>query len=408
MKKKVIWCISKYATPPKYGYGARLYYIAKEFIKFDTEVLLIGSDSLHLATFPQTDSKYNYENIEGVPYLWIKTRKFKKTASIQRLVSWIDFEHKLCKLNLKQFNIPDVVIISSLSLLTINYGLYIKKKYNCKLVFEIRDIHPLYLTEEFGVSKWNPYIMYLRRIEKKGYRKSDLIVGTMPNLKQHVYESIKQEKNVIHSPIGIPEIWQNGIVKNTEIDKLFPTDNKFIVGYAGSMGVSNNLEAFIQAIKEMSKETEIHFVLVGSGDLREKYIEEFTGYKNVTIGPRISQKDIPYFLSKCDVLYLSGQKSKVWDYGQSLTKLIDYMMASKPVIASYSGYESMLNEANSGTFIPVGESKPIINSIMFYKRMNKSERDLYGLRGRKWVLKNRDYSDIAKSYYDEINKLFDK
>ena len=42
------------------------------------------------------------------------------------------------------------------------------------------------------------------------------------------------------------------------------------------------------------------------------------------------------------------QKSKVWDYGQSMNKIVDYMMAGKPVVASYSGYPSMLNEAGSG------------------------------------------------------------
>ena len=40
--------------------------------------------------------------------------------------------------------------------------------------------------------------------------------------------------------------------------------------------------------------------------------------------------------------------------GSLSNKLIDYMMAGKPVVASYSGYQSMLNEANAGLFVPAG------------------------------------------------------
>lgn len=53
-------------------------------------------------------------------------------------------------------------------------------------------------------------------------------------------------------------------------------------------------------------------------------------------------------LSHADVLYLSTFNSKVWNYGQSLNKLIDYMVAARPIIASYSGYRSMVDESGAG------------------------------------------------------------
>ena len=59
--------------------------------------------------------------------------------------------------------------------------------FKTKLVFEVRDIWPLTLTEEGGFSSLNPLIIILRAIELVGYRFSDLVVGTMPGLKkQHL------------------------------------------------------------------------------------------------------------------------------------------------------------------------------------------------------------------------------
>ena len=37
-------------------------------------------------------------------------------------------------------------------------------------------------------------------------------------------------------------------------------------------------------------------------------------------------------LSRCDLLYFSVHVSTVWKYGQSLNKVIDYMLAGKPVV----------------------------------------------------------------------------
>ena len=406
MSKKSIWCISKYASPPRYGVGARLFYVASEFCNIGADVILISSDSNHLAKYPQSSHIYNYEKMDQLSHIWIKTYKYKKSASLRRFISWIDFELKLFLLKLEQFKKPDVIIISSLSLSTIVYGIYLKKKYKCKLIFEIRDIYPLTLTEEFGVSKFHPVVICLGILERIGYRHADIIVGTMPNLKQHVKHITKEDKDVFYSPIGINQVWKQECVVNKKIDSLFPIGDCFFVGYAGSMGVSNALMPFANAIEKMAMEKKVHFVLVGDGDLKEEIKKQLGTLNNVTIGDKIPQNDIPYFLSKCDLLYLSTHDSKIWDYGQSMNKLIDYMMAGKPVVASYSGFPSMLNEANSGVFIPTGDVNSIICAINKFRSMSKEERIDYGLRGKLWVENNHNYSEISQKYYEKILELF--
>jgi len=406
MKKITVWCISKYASPPQYGVGARLFYIVKEFSNMGLNVLLISSDANHLAKYPHTGKIYNFEKYDDLSHIWINTYKYSQSASLKRFISWFDFEYKLFRLDRSKLKKPDVVIVSSLSLFTILYGIFLKKIYNCKLVLEIRDIYPLYLVEEFGVNKWNPMVLLMGFLEKIGYKKADLIVGTMPNLKEHVQEIISKEKDVFHAPIGIPEFWSKEIIPSNAIDSLFPKTSQFVVGYAGSMGITNALDPFIEAIEKLSTERDIYFVLVGDGDLKPTYIERLSGLPNVKIGPKINQNDIPYFLSKCDLLYFSTPDSKVWKYGQSLNKLIDYMMAGKPIVASYSGYPSMLNEANAGIFIPTGDPDAIVKAIYYFKNMSPDERNLYGSRGKKWVEENHSYKNIAMRYYNKIIELF--
>lgn len=400
-----IWCISKYASPPRYGVGAKLYYMAKEFCELGADVLLIASDSNHLAKYPETDTTYNREMHGKLKYLWIKTMKYQRSASLKRILSWFDFEFKLFRLDRSQLEKPDVVLVSSLSLFTVFYGLHLKRIYKSKLVFEVRDIHPLTLIEECGASRWNPLILLMAWVEKLGYKKADLIVGTMPNLKEHVREVLGFKKEVFHSPLGIHEVWDNPATSSELVDSLFTGTTGFVVGYAGSMGVSNALNPFIEAIKTLSCRTDISFVLIGGGDLKPILIKELAGLSNVMIGPKIPQKEIPYFLSKCDLLYLSTHSSKVWKYGQSMNKLIDYMMAGKPIVASYSGYPSMLDEANCGLFVPTDDVQAIVDAVLFFKDMPPDERKGYGERGREWILRFQNYKALALDYYKKLIEL---
>ena len=243
-----IWCISKYASLPNYGAAARLFYLTKEFSKQCEQVVLITSDSNHLCKFPDTKDRYNYEEQDGVKVCWIKNIKYNKSASIKRVLSWFDFEYRLFLMDKTKLNNPDVVLISSLSLLSIVYGYYLKKKFGAALVFEIRDIWPLTLIEEGGVSKYHPLSILLGWLEKFGYKQSDLIVGTMPRLDLHVERVLGRKKEVFCSPLGIDEHQVGSALEVPKLDVYFP-EGKKIIGYAGSMGISNSLQPFIECIQ---------------------------------------------------------------------------------------------------------------------------------------------------------------
>ena len=134
-----ILIISKYASSKEYGFETRLFAIARRIVTTDSRITIISSDSNHFGKFPNFNKIYNFENLSGVETFWIKTLKYVKTVSILRVLSWIDFEIKLLFFPTKKIFIPDVIIVSSLSILTILNGVRLKNKYKCKLIFEIRD-----------------------------------------------------------------------------------------------------------------------------------------------------------------------------------------------------------------------------------------------------------------------------
>lgn len=389
-----LWYISKYAVPVEYEFGSRHFSLSYEFIKKGLSTIVVTSDSNHLIKPPKLKSTYNLiYSQDTIPTIWIKTLKYKNASSFKRVLSWIDFEIKLFILSflLKK---PKYVIISSLSILTIINGIVLKKIYEVKFLLEIRDIWPLTLLEIGKFKKQNIFIRLLTYIEKKGYINADSIVGTMPNLKKHIY-SYGLQKNVYCIPQGFrpDQIAQNRIKTNK-----YKLPNKFIVGYTGSVGKSNALNTLIDCSLSFLKDDRIHFVIAGNGECLDEFKEKTKNNSNITFLGKIPKKDIPVLLSKVDLLYDSVKKSKIYEFGLSRNKWIDYMLASKPILASYSGFFSMINEAKCGDFVEAENTNELKKFILKYLNMSKSEIVCIGENGNKWLKKNRNFNKLASDY----------
>lgn len=402
-----ILIISKYAISKEMGFETRLFALSRIFVKTGHEVTIVSSVNNYMGKFPESyNGTYNSDIIDGIKVTWIKSIQYKKSVSVQRVLGWLDFEWKLFRMKKQLPGKPDVIIVSSLSLLTILNGFRLRKKFNCKLVFEIRDIWPLTLIEEGGYSPWNPLLRVLAWIEKKGYQKSDLIVGTMPNLGKHVREVT--QKNIITEciPFGfdMKDYEQEWATQINSKDYGIPKD-KFVIGYAGSIGLSNGLDTFIRVIKRLQDNHNIHFVLLGKGDLLESYKDYLKACSNVQFIAKVERDEVRNILAQFDVAYFAALKSKVWDYGWSPNKLIDYMISGKPVLASYSGFRSMINEADSGLFVPAEDEESLLQGIEKLYSMPSEELEAMGKRGKEWLIQNRQWKTIAEKYLFILKEL---
>ena len=392
---KSIWYISKYVKTSHVGNsGSRGFFLLNELSKSNFECTIFSS-------YPFKYQK-SYEKIisnikRNFKYIFINSYQYKKANSIKRIISWLDFERKLLFLQKINLPKPDVVIVSSLSLFTIINGLILKKKYACKLFFEVRDIWPLTLTEEGGFSDRNPLIIFLKFLEFIGYKYSDHIIGTMPNLKEHVNNVLGYSKEVTCIPIGFDDEEINKTKEITKNIKMLIPKNKFIVGYFGGIGISNALDSFFDAIDKMKDNKDIHFLIAGEGDLKHNYYFQTKHLTNITFLPLVEKKFIYSLMSNCDLLYFSTHKSRIWKYGQSLNKLVDYMLTGIPIIGSYDGYKTMINESECGEFISPNDREAIIRKVLTYQGMSIEKRKHIGEKGKKWILKNRSYKRLSCS-----------
>ena len=400
MLAKVVWYVSKYTAPPgETNSASRAFSLLKALVSLGYSPVLITSTSNHFATPPKFDGTYEFEKLDGVEICWVSGIPYNHTKSLRRILSWIEFEWKLFLFPRRKLPAPDAIIVSSLSPLTIIVGLYWRWRCKCRLIFEVRDIWPLTLTEEGSFHRFNPLVMLLGAVEKLGYRYADKVVGTMPNLDEHIQNVIGRSRKASCIPMGIntEDIVATEITRPRATPLVIPK-GKFVVGYVGSIGHTNALDWLFEVAEEMQCYTSIHFLIVGDGDLRCHYTRTYGHLANITFHPRVKKRNVPQLLAQCNVLYFSTYRSSVWQFGQSLNKIIDYMLSGKPIIGSYSGYPSMINEAGCGQFVPAENVPALKHAILLNSNMPKHELEAMGARGKAWLSAERQYGTLAKRY----------
>jgi glycosyltransferase involved in cell wall biosynthesis len=371
----------------------------KQLALMGHRLTIITSDSNQLAAPPHLETDYLFQQLDGMQLCWVRTMKYSVAKSLRRIISWLHFEWRLLWLPKHKLPRPDVVVVSSLSLLTVLNGLWWRMRYKCRLIFEVRDIWPLTITEEGGFRPSNPFVLGLGIIERFGYKHADAIVGTMPNLGEHVQQVLGYPKVTSCIPMGVDAAtFPTPAPLPVDYEASYFPKEKFVVAHVGSIGITNALDTFLDCAEAMQDQPNIHFLVVGDGDLRVTYQKKYAHLGNLSFGPKVSKAMVQSVLAKCDLLYFSVHVSKVWQYGQSLNKVIDYMMAGKPVVASYTGYPSMINEANCGNYVPAGDVAALKQELARYARMETQERLLIGARGKAWLLENRSYEKLAKEY----------
>lgn len=310
---------------------------------------------------------------------------------------------------LVQFCEPDVVIASSTYPMDIWPAHRIAKMAGAKLVFEVHDLWPLSPIELGGISKWHPFIIMVQAAEDYAYRHADVVISMLPNVREYM-ESRGMASHKLHIvPNGVdPAEWQadgtdlQGTAK--EMISTIRAQGLHIIGYAGTHGVANALDTFLDAAKMMQDEN-VAFVLVGGGpekyDLQQRAAAE--QLQNVWFIDPVNKLQIPSLLQWFDIAYIGWHRQPLYRFGIAPNKLMDYMMAGRPVLHAVDAGNDPVQDSGCGLSVKPEDSLAIVYGIRSLMELSELERKIMGQRGRAYVMKNHTYPVLAKKFLEACN-----
>lgn len=405
-----ILLINHYAGSPKMGMEYRPFYLSREWVRQGHNVYIIAADYSHVRKKnPEIDNDFQTEKIDGVTYIWIKTREYKSNG-IGRFLNIVDFNKKLLRNIKKIVSVcnPNLVIASSTYPYDNLVAHKIAKRTGAKHVYEVHDLWPLSPIELYGYSKHHPFIILTQFFEDYAYKKADKVVSLLPKAKDYMVSRGMNSDKFICIPNGVvKEEWDNydeelPFEHYTKIENI-KGKGKLIIGYAGSHGSAYSLDNLLKAAQEIDKvSSNIHFVLVGSGLEKQRLIKEYNYLSNVSFLPPVEKKQIPALLNQFDICYLGLQSAPLFKYGISPNKLIDYMMAAKPIISAIDAGNDPVTDAKCGYSVKPDDIDSLVSAIKGLSYFNKLDLQELGRKGRKYVVENFEYKKLSVEFLASV------
>jgi len=405
-----ILLINHYAGSPEMGMEFRPYYFANRWVKSGHNVTILAADNSHLRKKKVNINKsFSEEDIDGIKYLWIKTPKYQGNgfSRVRNIFSFVLKAYLNSKKLSRNLN-PDVVIASSTYPIDNYIARKISKISRAKHVYEVHDLWPLSPMELGNMSKYHPFIMIMQHGENFAYKHADYVISMLPNTKEHMKQHGLDLKKWHYIPNGIVvSDWSHPEPISEELYDLFKElkDKKsFIIGYTGGHAISNSLHTFIDAAHILKNHNDISFVLIGDGVEKQNLIDRADGLNNVYFRNPIPKKAIPNVLSQMDILCFGTNKSKLYKYGISMNKMMDYMMAEKPILQYIDTDYDIIEKSGSGTTIETDNPALLAEKILEFKSLSKSKLIDMGANGKQFVLENHNYDNLSKRFIELISK----
>ncbi|MFV5594893.1 glycosyltransferase family 4 protein [Acinetobacter junii] len=406
--KKTFWFINQYSSTPDTAMGGRHYYLAQELAKKGHQVYVIAGRYSHLLRNPkQFDEQFFKEEImPNFSFVWVNLPEYQEAHSKQRVLNWFKFSWLLRAMENVIPIKPDVILYSSPSLIGYLGAKHLSNKFKIPFIFEVRDIWPLTLMELGGYSSNHPFIKFLQWIEDRAYKKADYVFSNLYNAVEHMHTRGMDTRKFHWIPNGVSleEVSQKQPLSQETLAQL--PQNKFIIGYTGTIGVANAIDDLIEAAHILSFNSQLHFVLVGSGKEKENLINKIQslGLHNVTFIDAIPKKQIQSMLEQFDVCYIGWQKNPLYRFGIAPNKLPEYLYAGKPIIHAFSGCGDVVQQAQAGITIEAEDPQAIVRAIEHLYALTVEQRQQLGLNGKSFVLQHLEYAMIAEKLENIVFK----
>jgi glycosyltransferase involved in cell wall biosynthesis len=397
-----ILILTQYYPPETGAPQNRLSSLAAHLVCFgnEVEVLTAMPNYPRYEIFPEYKRKfYCRETVDGIPVHRSSIYVSRNKALIKRLANYFSFVTSSWYSAGKRIKPVDIIICESPPLFLGITAVMLKRKWKCKLVFNVSDLWPE-SAEKMGIIKNRVILKRSYKLANWIYRNADLITGQT----QGIIEAIRQmqpQKKLFWFPNG---------VDLTKFNNHIPQKSngcKFTLLYAGIIGHAQGLEVILQAADQLKQQTEIHFYIVGDGPVKKTLIElkQLLQLSNITFIDNQPAEKMMQWLHLCDAYIVPLRKLDLFK-GAIPSKLFEPLAVGKPILLGVEGEakELFIDQAGGGIFFEPENALALTNAIttLFNNRQLAEE---LGNSGRNYVNNYFRRDKIAETFWQQLQNL---
>jgi glycosyltransferase involved in cell wall biosynthesis len=273
-------------------------------------------------------------------------------------------------------------------------------------VLEIRDLW-IDAAGELGIVHNRRLISLVRRAERFLYTRADQVIVNSPAYVGYARTMGVQANRISVVPNGTTVSMFDPAGEGADLRRRYGLEEKFLVVYAGALGVPNGLESVLDAAEYLHhSHRDVHFLLVGDGKLRNSLMGSASSRRlsNVTFIPAVAKDQIPDILAAADVCVACLRDTPVLKTTYP-NKVFDYMAAGRPTVLAIDGaIRSVIEDAHAGVFVKPDDGCAMADAIARLWA-DPATRRAMGASARRYVAANFDRELQAAEFRELLHRV---
>lgn len=280
-------------------------------------------------------------------------------------------------------------------------GVFYKKMKASKLIYHIQDLQ-IEAARDFNMIKSEKGLNMMFRLERYIFKKADVVSSISEGMNAKIEEKAKKPVFMLPNwtdtkffrPLSNPD--------KLKCDFGFQPEDKIVL-YSGAIGEKQGLEAILYAAAELKQQTEIKFIICGTGPYKEKLEMacKTRELQNVYFFPLQPMEKFNDFLNMADV-HLVIQKNKASDLvmPSKLTTILGVGGLSLITANEGTGLHNLVSKNKMGLLVDAEDEQALLQGIknaLSYTRNSELHQN-----ARNYALRYLSIDGVMKNFEKEV------
>ncbi len=384
--------------------GTRHYELGRRLVAQGQRFTVVASDvSYHTGKRLVKNPRLVTETcLDGIRLLRAYTYSGVHKSYFSRLLSFLSFMATAIFAGASA-GTPDVVMGTTPPIFQAISAWMLARLNGCPFLLEVRDLWPEFAID-IGLLKNRALIWLARLVESFLYNHADHLLVNSPAYRDYLLKRNVAPERISFISNGVDCDMFDPNDRGDPIRLLYNLGNKFVVTYAGALGMANDIDTLVRAAQYLAPRTDIHVLIVGDGKERKR-LEDFSkqlGLVNLTFTGPFPKNEMSSVLaaSNACVALLKNIPMFTTTYPN---KVFDYMAAGRPTVLAIDGaIREVIEAACAGIFVLPGNPRLLADAIIDLAD-HPEEAISMGIKARAYVVRHFSREEHAQQLADLIS-----
>jgi glycosyltransferase involved in cell wall biosynthesis len=390
-----------FASPAEAG-GTRHFELLSRLVRSGHRVTVVASNLSYLSgqNLHGGAKWITEQDLQGIRVLRAYTYPSLHRSFVWRVFSFVSFMFTAIWAGWKAGKV-DVVMGTSPPLTQPLSAWLISVLRRRPFLLEIRDLWPEFAID-MGVLR-NPVLIWIaRRLEMFLYRRAAHLLVNSPAYRTYLISKGVAPAKVSLIANGVDPALFDPDARGIAVREQFHLQDKFVVLYAGAIGLANDIGTVLDAADLLHALPEIHFLLAGDGKERPNMEAQALqrGLSNVTFSGPLPKSRMPEVVAAADACLAILRNIPMFTTTYP-NKVFDYMAAGRPTLLCIDGViREVIEAADGGIFSQPGDPQSLAAVVRKLYANRNSARQM-GLRARQYV-EQHFHRDRQAAHFGEL------